>query len=175
MIAGDNDIDDKFFAVINDTGEQLSPLTTALAINLLPVSTTPVNNDRRWQWHRWWIFHRYQRHWWTITAGDNDTGNNFFPRCRWYRWKINKKPKIYQPCQWLSLRIFEKNRNDHNGILRGQGDTDLQKKTWSRKLRVRLPLIIWNMLTNFHAQTITSFLFTVKDEERSLLSVLPFS
>jgi hypothetical protein len=47
MIAGDNDIDDKFFAVINDTGEQLSPLTTALAINLLPVSTTPVNNDRR--------------------------------------------------------------------------------------------------------------------------------
>jgi hypothetical protein len=36
MIAGDN-----------DTDEQLSPVTTAQAINLLPVSTTPVNNDRR--------------------------------------------------------------------------------------------------------------------------------
>jgi hypothetical protein len=48
MIAGDNDTDDKFFADINDTGEQLLPgVTTALAINLLPVSTTPVNNDRR--------------------------------------------------------------------------------------------------------------------------------
>jgi hypothetical protein len=47
MIADDNDTDDKFFAGINNTGEQLSPVTTALAINLLPVSTTPVNNDRR--------------------------------------------------------------------------------------------------------------------------------
>ncbi len=43
MIAGDNDTDDKFFAGINNTGEQLSPVTTALAINLLPVSTTPEN------------------------------------------------------------------------------------------------------------------------------------
>jgi hypothetical protein len=43
MIAGDNDTDDKFFDRINNTGEQLSPVTTALAINLLPVSTTPVN------------------------------------------------------------------------------------------------------------------------------------
>ncbi len=48
MIAGDNITDDKFFAGINDTDEQLSPVTTALAINL-PVSTTLVNNDRRWQ------------------------------------------------------------------------------------------------------------------------------
>jgi hypothetical protein len=46
MIAGDNDTDDKFFAGINDNSEQLSPVTTALAINLLPVSTTPVKNDR---------------------------------------------------------------------------------------------------------------------------------
>jgi hypothetical protein len=45
MIAGDNDTGDKFFAGINNTGEQLSLVTTALAINLLPVSTTPVNND----------------------------------------------------------------------------------------------------------------------------------
>jgi hypothetical protein len=59
MIASDNDTDDKFFASIKDTSEQLSPVTTALAINLLPVSmpetmtpeinflpvsTTPVNN-----------------------------------------------------------------------------------------------------------------------------------
>jgi hypothetical protein len=47
MIAGDNNTDDKFFAGINDPGEQLSLVTTALAINLLPVSTTPVNDDRR--------------------------------------------------------------------------------------------------------------------------------
>jgi hypothetical protein len=46
MIAGDNDTDNKFFAGINDTGEQLWPVTTVLAINLLPISTTPVNIDR---------------------------------------------------------------------------------------------------------------------------------
>jgi hypothetical protein len=45
MIAGDNDNDDKFITGINDTGEQLSPVTTALAINLLPASMTPMNND----------------------------------------------------------------------------------------------------------------------------------
>jgi hypothetical protein len=39
MISGDNDTDDKFYAGINDTGEQLSPVTTALAKNLLPEST----------------------------------------------------------------------------------------------------------------------------------------
>jgi hypothetical protein len=42
-----DDNDDKFFAGVNDTGEQLSPVTTALPINLLPVSTTTVNNDRQ--------------------------------------------------------------------------------------------------------------------------------
>jgi hypothetical protein len=47
MITGDNDTDDQFFAGINNTGEQLWPVTTALAIYLLPVSMTPVNNDRR--------------------------------------------------------------------------------------------------------------------------------
>jgi hypothetical protein len=46
-MASDNNTDDKFFAGVNDTGEQVSPVTTALTINLLPVSTTPVNNDHR--------------------------------------------------------------------------------------------------------------------------------
>jgi hypothetical protein len=47
MIAGDNDTDDKFFAGINNnTGEQLLPVTTALAINLLPVSTTLFGSYR---------------------------------------------------------------------------------------------------------------------------------
>jgi hypothetical protein len=46
MIASDNDTNDKFFAGIN-AGEQLSPVATALATNFLPISTTPVNNDRR--------------------------------------------------------------------------------------------------------------------------------
>jgi hypothetical protein len=47
MIAGDNDTDDKFFAGINNTGEQLLPVTTALAINFSLVSTSPMNNYRR--------------------------------------------------------------------------------------------------------------------------------
>jgi hypothetical protein len=47
MIAGDNDTADKFFAGINDTGEQLSPVTTALVKIFSLVSTTPVNNYRR--------------------------------------------------------------------------------------------------------------------------------
>jgi hypothetical protein len=41
MIADDNDTDDKFFAGINDTGQQLSPVTT-----------TPVINFRQYQRHR---------------------------------------------------------------------------------------------------------------------------
>jgi hypothetical protein len=45
-MAGDNDTDDKFFAGINNTGEQLSPVTRALGINLLSVSTTLVNSYR---------------------------------------------------------------------------------------------------------------------------------
>jgi hypothetical protein len=36
MIAGDNDTADKFFTVFNDTGEQLSPLTTTSAITFFP-------------------------------------------------------------------------------------------------------------------------------------------
>jgi len=40
----------------------------------------------------------------------------------------------------LSLRIFEKSRNDPNEILRGPGDTYSWKKNFSRKSRVRLPL-----------------------------------
>jgi hypothetical protein len=36
MIPGDNDTGDKFFAGIKDTGEQLSPLTTTLAITFFP-------------------------------------------------------------------------------------------------------------------------------------------
>jgi hypothetical protein len=36
MIAGDNDTDDKFFASINDSGEQLSPVTTTPAITFFP-------------------------------------------------------------------------------------------------------------------------------------------
>jgi hypothetical protein len=36
MIAGDNDIDDKFFSGINNTGEQLSPVKTTPAITFFP-------------------------------------------------------------------------------------------------------------------------------------------
>jgi hypothetical protein len=38
MIAGDNDTGDKSFAGINDTGEQLSPVTTTPTIAFFPVS-----------------------------------------------------------------------------------------------------------------------------------------
>jgi hypothetical protein len=36
MIAGDNDIGDKFFAGINDTSEQLSPVTATPALSFFP-------------------------------------------------------------------------------------------------------------------------------------------
>jgi hypothetical protein len=36
MIAGDNDTGDKFFAGINDTGEQLLPVTMKLPITFFP-------------------------------------------------------------------------------------------------------------------------------------------
>jgi hypothetical protein len=36
MIAGDNDTCDKFFAGINNTGEQLLPVTTTPAITFFP-------------------------------------------------------------------------------------------------------------------------------------------
>ncbi len=41
----------------------------------------------------------------------------------------------------ISSWIFEKIWNGPNGILRGLGDTDLWKKIWCWKSRVRLPLI----------------------------------
>jgi hypothetical protein len=47
VIAGVIDTDDKFITGVNDTSEQLSPVTTTLAINLSLVTTTPVNNYRR--------------------------------------------------------------------------------------------------------------------------------
>jgi hypothetical protein len=37
-------------------------------------------------------------------------------------------PVLLTPLNNINSRIFEKNRNDPNGILRGQGDTDLRKK-----------------------------------------------
>jgi hypothetical protein len=47
MIASDKDTSDKFFAGINNTSEQLSPVTTTMVINLSPVSTIPVNKARQ--------------------------------------------------------------------------------------------------------------------------------
>jgi hypothetical protein len=40
-------IDNKFITGVINTAEQLSPVTTALAINLSLISTTLLNNDRR--------------------------------------------------------------------------------------------------------------------------------
>ncbi len=68
---------DKLFSSVNDTGDkfiagvtdfQWSPVSLILAINLSPMSTTTVYNYRRWQRHRW-----------TIIAGDNDTGEQLSP------------------------------------------------------------------------------------------------
>jgi hypothetical protein len=42
----------------------------------------------------------------------------------------------------ISPRIFEKIRNDPNGILRSLGETDSGKKTRSRKSRDTVPLNI---------------------------------
>jgi hypothetical protein len=45
-IPSDVDAGDKFITRVSNTGEQLSPVTTALAINLLAVTMKPVNNYR---------------------------------------------------------------------------------------------------------------------------------
>jgi hypothetical protein len=47
VISGVIDTSDKFLTGVNNIGEQLSPVTMTPAINLLPVTTTPVNNNRR--------------------------------------------------------------------------------------------------------------------------------
>jgi hypothetical protein len=47
MIAGDNDTGDKCFAGINDTGEQLLPVTMTWAITFSPVSLIPVINNQK--------------------------------------------------------------------------------------------------------------------------------
>jgi hypothetical protein len=49
VIAGDNDTDDKFFAGINDTGEQLSPVTDTGNNIFSPVSLIPVINNQKAQ------------------------------------------------------------------------------------------------------------------------------
>jgi hypothetical protein len=41
------DTDNKFITGVVDIGEQLSPVTKTPVINLPPVSTTLVNNDRQ--------------------------------------------------------------------------------------------------------------------------------
>ncbi len=46
FIAGDNDTRDNFIAGHNDIGEQLSPVTTTPAINLLTVTRTRTS----WRW-----------------------------------------------------------------------------------------------------------------------------
>jgi len=47
VISGVVDTGHKFITRVNDTGEQLSPVTTTLAINLSLVSMTLLNNDCR--------------------------------------------------------------------------------------------------------------------------------
>jgi hypothetical protein len=47
MIAGDNDTSDKFFAGINNTGEQLSPVKTTAAVTFFPVLLIPVINNQK--------------------------------------------------------------------------------------------------------------------------------
>ncbi len=144
---GVNDIGGKFATGVNDTGGKLPP-----------VSTTPVANCHRYQWHRRQIWYRCCCHW-----------------CRWHRWqimgtisgcwhlKVNLKAKIYiyvssttlrwwnkiikiflivyffhlppvslTPVANLELRIFprifEKILNGLNEILWGWGETDSWKE-----------------------------------------------
>jgi hypothetical protein len=52
VIAGVIDTGDKFLTGVNDTGEQLSLVTTATALILSPVTMTPVNNYRCCKRHR---------------------------------------------------------------------------------------------------------------------------
>jgi hypothetical protein len=64
MIAGDNDTCDKFFAGINDTGEQLSPVTMTPAKKTFfqGVVDTGQKNAKSFK----------------FIAGVNDTANKFF-------------------------------------------------------------------------------------------------
>jgi hypothetical protein len=102
-----------------------------------------VENSRRYSWIN--VYHWCQRHGDKLISGVNDTGEKFHglsvvddtieqlslvtttP-------VINLLLVIRTRMPWrfihsrLSLRIFEKIRNDPNGILRGQGDTDLWQK-----------------------------------------------
>ncbi len=57
-----------------------------------------------------------------LFSGVNDTGENFSLFS-----PVSLTPLINIHSR-ISLRIFEKIRNDPNGILRGPGDTDLWKK-----------------------------------------------
>ncbi len=57
-------------------------------INFSLVSTTLVNNERQSDNDTTDKFF----------AGINDTCNNIFPQCCWYRSEITKKPKIYRWC-----------------------------------------------------------------------------
>jgi hypothetical protein len=105
MIASDNDAGDKFFAGINHTGEQLSPVTTPenkkyAKIPSLGVKYTQLSSLQKMK--------KIIPENFSFIAGVVDTLTNIHSR--------------------LSSRIFEKYRNDPNGILRGQGDTDLRKK-----------------------------------------------
>jgi hypothetical protein len=61
----------------------------------------------------------------SLIAGDVDTAENLSPV------SLTRLINIHS---WLSRRIYEKSRNDPNGLLRGPGDTD----SWKKKLRSKI-------------------------------------
>ncbi len=157
-------------AVVNDTGGKfVTGILLVLLIpaaNLPPMSTTPVANCYRYQYHRRWICHRCQWHRWQIM--ETISG------CLQLKVNLKKKICLYvnsttQRCPnkifktfliedffhlplmstilevHLELQIYlrefsKKMWNSSNGILRGFGETKSWKKTWSRKSRSTVPL-----------------------------------
>jgi hypothetical protein len=121
---------------------------------LPPASTTPVANCHRYQRHRRQIM--------ATISGCRHLKVNLKAKIYKYVYSTtqrcpNKIIKIFllesffqlppvslTPVANLELRIspriFEKIRNDPNGIIRGFGETDSRKKTRSKKSRDTVPL-----------------------------------
>ncbi len=138
FISGVNDTGNKFIAGNVVTGDNCSLVSLSPAINLWPVSLSPAIIVHRCRWHRWEIYRRYQRHRRSqksvtriipgvvdtgeqLIAGVVDTGEKHsFGNISANFWKNSKR------LQWNTWGP------------RGQW---FMKKTWSRKSRVRFPLM----------------------------------
>ncbi len=137
----------------------LPPVSTIPAANLPPVSTTPAANCHRYQRHRRQICHRCRWHRWQIMAtisGCRHLKVNLKAKIYIYVYSTTQRcpkkiikifllegffhlpPMSLTQVANLELRIsrwiFEKIRNDPNGIIRSLGETDSRKNPEAKNL-----------------------------------------